>query len=95
MDEKTYEDFQKKWAKVIAKCWMDPSFKKNLMKNTEQALKEFGIEAPKNMRFEIEENTDKVIYLVIPQKPAGEISEELLKKVAGGFPCSCRTNFCM
>ena len=58
------EEFDKKWAQVIAKCWMDPAFKEKVLKNPTETLKEYDIEAPANMNFEVEENSDKIIHLL-------------------------------
>jgi hypothetical protein len=84
------KNFEANWAKAIAKAWSDEKFKQKLINNPEQTLKEFGIEAPKDYQFQIHEEKNKVIHLYIPPKPEGELSEEDIKKVAGGaFGCIC------
>ena len=86
------EEFQKKWAKVVAKAWNDPAFKKKLLQDTEATLAHEGLPMPKGMRLEVHENTNKVFHINLPPKPERELSEENLKKIAaaGGsqpFPC--------
>jgi hypothetical protein len=78
------EEMQKAWAKIIAKSWTDPSFKQKLLKNPSAVLEEYGIERYHHASFEIVENTEKKTYLVLPEKPKGELSEEKLKAVAAG-----------
>ncbi len=77
-------EFQKKWAKVIAKAWSDPAFKKKLLHNPTAVLAAEGIELPKEVHVEIHESTNKVIHLNLPHKPEGELSEEKLLKIAAG-----------
>lgn len=86
-NKQAYEDFQKKWSKVIAKAWFDESFKQKLLQNPEAVLKEMGISHP-GVKFEVHESTEKTCHLVIPVKPSEKLSEEALKKVAAGG-CQC------
>ena len=77
-------ELQKKWAKVIAKAWTDESFKEKLLKNPEKVLKEMGIEFPKGARVEMHEQKGKVVHLILPERPKGEVSEEHLRYIAAG-----------
>jgi hypothetical protein len=76
--------FHKIWAKVIAKAWSDPGFKKRLLNDPTVVLRENGLELPPGAQFKINENTDKMYYLTLPQKPSGELTEESLLKIAAG-----------
>lgn len=78
---------QKKFAKLIAKCWADEEFKEKFMKNPAKVLKDEGVEYPKGMKFKVVENTDKMAYIIIPPKPTQELSDEQLDKAAGGKSC--------
>jgi len=49
-----------------------------------KVLKENGIVVPEGMTIKALENTNKVIYLVIPRPQTGELSDADLDKVAGG-----------
>ncbi|MBS0650918.1 MAG: NHLP leader peptide family RiPP precursor [Verrucomicrobia bacterium] len=81
------QDFQKKWAKVIAKAWSDPAYKKKLLENPEATLAAEGITFPKGTQVQIHKQDDKIVHLNFPDKPEGELSEEKLLKVAAGFCC--------
>lgn len=78
------EDFQKKWAKVISKAWIDPAFKKKLLENPESTLATEGISISQDYHVEIHREEEKIIHLTLPEKPKGELSEEKLLKVAAG-----------
>lgn len=80
------EQNAKKWAQIIAKAWMDPKFKKHLLENPAQVLKENGISI-KDKECEIVENTNQKFYLVLPQKPANQLSETDLRDVAAAWEC--------
>ena len=86
------KEFQKNWAKVIAKAWSDPVFKRKLLQNPEATLAAEGISMPKGMHIEIHENTNKIVHLNLPQRPEGDLSEEKLLTVAAGaiWGCQCR-----
>ena len=77
-------EFQKKWAKVIAKAWSDPAFKKKLMHHPEETLAAEGLALPKGVHVEMHESTDKIVHLNLPERPEGEVSEEMLSQIAAG-----------
>jgi hypothetical protein len=87
-DKQKHEAFQKAWAKVIAKCWIDEKFKQRLLKNPGAVLEEFGVEIPSGMTFKIMENSPKVMHLAIPCKPAYALSEEEIKALYAAM-CNC------
>jgi hypothetical protein len=72
-------------GKIIAKAWRDPAFKAELIANPAAALKAEGIDVPAGMAVTVLENTDKKFHLVLPPVPTGELSDETLNDVAGGF----------
>jgi hypothetical protein len=81
------EEQGKNMQQLIAKAWMDEGFKKRLLAEPAAVLKEEGLEMPPGMEVRMVENTDKVLHLVLPVKPASdELSDELLENVAGGQP---------
>jgi hypothetical protein len=91
MKKKKQEQFAKKWAQVIAKAWIDEEFKEKLLKNPAKTLAAMGIEIPAGQKIEIHAGSEKVIHLVLPQKPAGVLSEQDLIKLVGGAgqDCTC------
>ena len=78
------EEFQKAYGKVVAKAWADPDFKAKLLADPKTVLKENGLEFPEDVELRVEENTDKLVHLILPPEPAEQLSEEELEKVAGG-----------
>ena len=51
-------------AEVVAKAWTDPDFKKRLLKNTTDAIKELGFSGAQGEDMVVVENTDKVHNIV-------------------------------
>ena len=78
------EEFQKAYGKVVAKAWGDDDFKEKLLADPMTVLKENGVAIPEDVEFRVVENTDKIVHLILPPEPAGQLSEEELEVVAGG-----------
>ena len=72
------------YGKVVAKAWSDEGFKSKLLTNPGAALAEAGIDVPAGVTVNVVENTSNTMHLVLPQRPEGELSDEVLDKVAGG-----------
>lgn len=68
-------NIMKKWSQLVAQVWADEKLKRRLMDNPATVLKEHGMEVPKGVEIRVVENTDKVYYLPLPPKPAGEVTE--------------------
>jgi len=86
------EEFQKIWAKVMAKAWSNPEFKERLLKDPKGVLESHGIEIPAGTQVEISENTSDRIHLSLPEKPSGELSEKALMDLSAGFCCYFSTH---
>jgi nitrile hydratase len=52
-------------AKVVARAWTDPAFKRRLLKDTRAALAEFGIDIGTLAEFRTVENTAKVHNVIV------------------------------
>jgi hypothetical protein len=73
------------YAKVVARAWSDPAFKARLLADANAALAAAGASMPPGMTVKVVENTDKLVHLVLPLRPADtELSQEALEKVAAG-----------
>ncbi len=72
-----------KHGELIAKAWADEAFKARLKNDPKAAMKELGIDPPA-MELQVVESTPQKMYLVIPPKPTGELSDQALDKIAGG-----------
>ena len=85
------EENQKKWAQVVAKAWMDESFKKELFKNPKQVLKDNGMSF--DMDCKIVEAKQNELCFVLPAKPEGNLSEQELRNIAAASAPQCDTCF--
>ncbi len=74
-------------SKVIAKAWKDPEFKKKLLADPKAAVKEMGIDIPKDVSVKVVEDTPQTLTIVLPKAPtnAKEIDEGALEKLAAGI----------
>lgn len=80
----TNEEREKKIGQLIAKAWSDDGFKQKLLSNPAETLQAEGMDIPAGVELRAVENTDKLMHLVLPAKPTGELSDENLDQVAGG-----------
>jgi hypothetical protein len=88
-------DFEFQWGQMVARAWADPAFKAKLLADPVAVLKENGLAPPAGLQLKVVENTDKVLHLVLPVKPAPqELSEEELHRVAGGGGAGERCRRC-
>ena len=74
-------------AQLFAACWKDEALKARFMTDPKAVLAEHGIDVPDGINVNVVENTDNTVHITMPQAPAGdgEISDEDLGNVAGGF----------
>lgn len=79
----TPEQFQKAWTKIIAKAWIDESFKAKLLKEPIVVLNEYDIDVPPSAKVTVHAASEFDIHLVLPPKP-GHLTEAQLKAIAAG-----------
>ena len=72
------------WEKIVEKAWKDEAFKQRLVGNPAAVLKEQGLEPPRDTQVKVVENTPSTVHLILPAKPAAELSEDDLLRVVGG-----------
>ena len=77
-------DWMQQWSKIVEKAWHDESYKKRLLSNPEDVLKEEGIAPPEGVQVKLVENTPTVVHLTLPAQIVEDISEKDLETVAGG-----------
>ena len=77
------------YGKVVARTWRDAAFKAKLLADPQATLKEAGVAVPAGVKVTVVENTAQHFHLVLPPKPTGELSDEALDGVAGGFSGAC------
>jgi len=74
-----------KWELLVADAWADPKLKERLLSKPAEVFKERGIEAAAGQTIKVVEESDDVLYFVLPPKPSeAELSEQQLASVAGG-----------
>ncbi len=73
-------------AKIIAKAWKDPAFRKKLITKPKETLKEMGYDVPANVEVRIQEDDTRHYTFVLPIAPKNitELDEAELKNVAAG-----------
>ncbi len=75
-------------AKIIAKAWKDPAFRKKLIAKPKETLKEIGYDVPANVEVRIQEDDARHFTFVLPAAPknAQTLDEAALKQIAAaGF----------
>lgn len=89
MDHKkdNQENFNK-WSHIVAKAWMDPKFKKELLAHPEKVLKEHGIDMH-GKKVRIMENTGHETYFILPMKPEGFSEKDLRDINAASYTGTC------
>jgi hypothetical protein len=72
---------------LIEKCWKDPEFKKEVVKDPKGMLeRHIGQRLPANLRVFIHEEDANNLHFSLPPAPSNvtELSDDELEKVAGG-----------
>jgi hypothetical protein len=67
------ENNQEIWARIVAKCWSDKSYRENLLKNSVAVLEEEGYtfrDKNDNYKIVLVEDTPDTKHWVIPITPA-------------------------
>lgn len=77
------KDIEAARARMIARAWRDPAFKKRLAADPKAVLAEAGIPLPASITVSLVEDSDTHLHLVLPARPAA-LSDAQLDKVAGG-----------
>ena len=76
----------KKWSQLVAQAWADQKLKQRLLDDPKAVLREQGIKVLAGVEVRVVEPTDKLLYFVLPPKPAdaGELTSSQLSGIAGG-----------
>ena len=63
------EEHSKAIARIVAKCWMDESYRKNFIADPAAALKDEGIIVPEGVKIRVLEDTSELRSFILPAKP--------------------------
>jgi hypothetical protein len=81
------KDIAEVYEKVVARAWSDPAFKAQLLADPKAALAAAGASVPPGVRVKVTENTDQLVHLVLPARPAEtELSDADIETVVAGLP---------
>ncbi len=81
------EEQRQAMAKIVARAWADPGYKKKLMRQPRAVLAEAGIAVPKGHKVVVHECDKKTSHFVIPAKPEGLIGEDVAAAHGALAPC--------
>jgi hypothetical protein len=81
----------RKMSQLIARCWSDETYKRKFVADPVGTFKAEGIAtgAPERAAIKVVEDSEKLVHLVIPNRP-NELSDEDLDQVAGGALDKCQ-----
>jgi hypothetical protein len=74
------------WSKVIRQAATDPAFRQALKANPSKVLAEAGVKVDKSTEYVVLEQSSHKFHIVLPPLvEKGELSDEMLDRVAGGL----------
>jgi hypothetical protein len=85
MNNADYEKHSAMYRRVVARAWSDPAFKAKLLADPHAALAMVGVPLAAGKTVRVVEDTDQIFHLVLPPRPAGELSDAELEYAAGGI----------
>jgi hypothetical protein len=88
------KDYKEIEAKIIARAWKEPAFKKKLTANPREVFEEMGWDFEKNITVRVIEDNPNSFTFVLPATPSNieRLSESQLIKIAAAWsPCTCAT----
>jgi hypothetical protein len=82
IDIATRKEYERKFAQIVAKAWIDSAFKQRLLRNSTTAVRQQGIRLPAGKELKIFENTSDVEYLpLLPIDQASILAEMAANEV--------------
>lgn len=76
---------QAAYFRIAARAWNDAAYRARLFTEPADVLREEGIDLPAGMKIKALEDTRDTMHFILPAPPAGgELTAELLSKIAGG-----------
>jgi hypothetical protein len=75
----------------MARALRDEAFKERLLADSAPTLAEQGVRFPPGVEVRVHQSTPTLVHLVLPPRPAEELSDEQLDAVAGGDTAASRS----
>lgn len=75
---------QHKMMSLAARAWADDAFRAQLLANPAAVLAAEGIDVPAGLTVRVVEDTNAVVHLVLPARPDGELSDDVLTSITRG-----------
>ena len=74
-------------AQLFAACWKDEALKARFMAEPKAVMRERNLAVPDGIDVKVVENADDCVHITLPAPPAGvgELSDDELRKMAGGM----------
>ena len=86
----TNEEYRIAYGKVVAKAWSDPAYMEQLLSDPRGALADTGMDFPPDIEISVvQDSADKRHLVIPPPPPEGEVGDDALEAVAGGYICCC------
>ena len=85
LDSDKLNEFNAKYGKAVARAWTEADYKAKLLDDPRAALAEVGIEVPAGVNVNVAEVDAENVQLVLPPAPEGEVTDESLHAVTGGW----------
>jgi hypothetical protein len=83
--DKRTEERERFKSKIIERAKKDEAFKAQLISNPRKAIEsELGKSLPAHVQFHVVEETASSLYVVLPESPSKELSDQDLESVTGG-----------
>ncbi len=58
------------FSKMVERAWTDDAYKARLLEDSTAVLREAGINIPEGITVKVVEDTDNLVHVIMPPKPA-------------------------
>jgi hypothetical protein len=67
-----HEDQMRMIENIVERTWIDDIFRNRLLSDPAKVLRAEGVKIPQGVEVRIVEDTENVLHVVLPMKPAGQ-----------------------
>lgn len=79
-DKKEAAGRKRTYARIIARCWLDPKFKERFIEDPKVVFDEYSIDVPKDTELVVVENTPNRIHFILPPAPGTVKTPHLMER---------------